>query len=43
MKIFVNSYYAMTSLIPQQLLHVYSTNKIKLGELQMAAGAGNVL
>lgn len=35
-------YYAMTSLIPQQLLHVYSTNKIKLGELQMAAGAGNV-
>jgi len=35
-------YYAMTSLIPQQLLHVFSSNPITLGLLQMAAGAGNV-
>jgi len=35
-------YYAMTSLIPQQLLHCFSSNPITLGLLQMAAGAGNV-
>jgi hypothetical protein len=32
----------MTSLIPQQLSDMFTKDSIRLGLLQMAAGAGNV-